>query len=135
MIKLVKSYSAIVIILVLFTLGCFVGCSRNSSMSKTISKPSAYPRTINRADRDKRYFIMYSGVDTYKVTSVEVERAKHQFTVHLSKVDSAHMAHLKNSVTFADKLIQLYMRDSASYTLDEPHTIPVSKVARIELSH
>lgn len=112
-----------------------VSCSGNHSTARTISQTSAYHRIIERADKDKRYFIMYSGVDTYRVTSVEVERTKQQFTVHLAKVDSVHVAHLKNPGAMTDKHIQMYMRDSASYTLDEPHTILVAKVARIELLH
>jgi hypothetical protein len=111
---------------------CLVGCSNNYSTGNTISQTSAYPKIIERANKDKRYFIMYSGIDTYRITSAQVERAKQQFTVHLAKVDSAHASRLRNPGTMTEKAAYMYMQDSTSYTLDEPHTIPINKIARIE---
>jgi hypothetical protein len=110
------------------------GCSGNIAAPRTISKTSAYPKILKRADVDKRYLIMYSGVDTYHVKSVQVEKSRQQFTVHLAKLDSVHAAGLRNTGNTPEKLLHMYMRDSASYTLDEPHTIPMNKVARIELT-
>ena len=78
---------------------------------------------------------MYSGVDTYRVTSAQVEKTKKQFTVHLAKVDSLHAADLKKPGSTSGQIIQMYMRDSASYTLDEPHTILINKVAKIDMGH
>ncbi len=77
---------------------------------------------------------MHSGVDTFVITSVLVERSKQQFTVHLNRLDSLHRVNINNSKSLAGKQIHVYMRDSTSYTLDEPHTIPLSRVARIELT-
>jgi hypothetical protein len=116
--------------------GCLVGCSNNTSPNKTVSQDvsqtSVNPRMIARANKAKRYFIMYSGVDTYRVTSAEVEKNKQQFTVRLAKVDSMHLAGLRNPAAATGNLTHMYMRDSTSYTLDEPHTIALTKVARIE---
>lgn len=111
------------------------GCSNTYTEAKTISRASAYPRVIERAKKDKRYFIMYSGVDTYAVTSVEINKSNKQFTVQLDKVGSLHTANTNNTTPVSDKLIHVYMRDSTSYTLDEPHTIDLDKVAKIELVH
>jgi hypothetical protein len=78
---------------------------------------------------------MHSGVDVYRIKSIEVEKSKQQFTVQLDKLDSLHLAGMKNPKSFGDKVIYLQMKDSASYTLDEPHTIPLKKVARIEVAY
>ena len=107
-------------------------CSVDST--KPITRSAAYPRVIERAKKDKRYFIMRSGLDTFVVTSVLVERRKQQFTVHLDRLDSLHRVHISNPKALNEKRIHLYIQDSASYTLDEPHTIPFNKVARIELA-
>jgi hypothetical protein len=77
--------------------------------------------------------IMHSGVDTFSVTSVVVERSKRQFTVQLGKLDSLYQATLTAPAP-AKKPVRLIMRDSTSYTLDEPHTIPLNRIARIELA-
>lgn len=110
--------------------------------SNPVTRSSAYSAAIERARKDKRHLIMHSGVDVYTITSVEVEKAKKQFTVQLNKVDSLHMINIKNRETLPNKAnkseqaalreVHLYMRDSTSYTLDEPHTILLDKVARIE---
>jgi hypothetical protein len=119
----------------LVSLVSLVACSSITTSEKTISETSAFAKTIGQANRSKRYFIMYSGVDTYRVTSAQVEKTKQQFTVHLAKVDSLHAAILKNVSPTSGRLIQMHMRDSTSYTLDEPHTIPINRVARIDLVH
>ena len=120
-------------IFALFFLALQAGCSGNLSAPGTISKTSAFPKVLKRAEADKRYLVMYSGVDTYHVKSVQVEKTRQQFTVYLTKVDSLHTASLRSGATGTEKLLQMYMRDSTSYTLDEPHTIPMNKVARMEL--
>jgi hypothetical protein len=101
--------------------------------TKPVTRTSAYPRVIERAKKDNRYFIMSSGVDTFVVSSVLLEKKKQQFTVHLDRLDSIHKVHINNPKALNEKRIHLYLQDSASYTLDEPHTIPLSKVERIEL--
>jgi hypothetical protein len=77
---------------------------------------------------------MHSGVDTFAVTSLLVEKNKQDFTVHLNKLDSLRRSLLTNPGAVPQKLVHLYMTDSTSYTLDEPHTIPLKKVARIEMN-
>lgn len=76
---------------------------------------------------------MHSGVDTFAVTSVQVERAKKQFTVHLQKLDSLHRAAFGNPAEQVGKYVRITMQDSTSYTLDEPHTLPFSRVRSMAL--
>ncbi len=60
-------------------------------------------------------------------------------TVQLDKVDSLHLVYVKNPETKPYKAtpelseMHLYMKDSISYTLDEPHDLPLDKVAKIEV--
>ena len=110
------------------------GCSVQNS-SDPITKTSTFPRTIERARKDKRQFIMYSGKDTFTVTSIMIENAKRDFTVQLDRVDSAHRANINDNKSLPGKQLFLFMLDSTSYTLDEPHTIPLAKVAKIQLSN
>jgi len=110
-------------------LGCYV-----QNNSEPITQARVFPKTIERAKKDKRHFIMYSGRDTFTVTSIMIENGKRDFTVQLDRVDSLYRANLNNSKALPGKQLFLYMQDSTSYTLDEPHTIPLTKVARIQLS-
>jgi hypothetical protein len=119
----------------LITLACVFSCCLLSCLSSNnISRTAAFPRAIEKGKRDKNYFIMHSGVDVYRIKSIEVEKSKQQFTVLLDRVDSIHLGGIKNPKSLNEKLTQLYMKDSTSYTLDEPHTIPLTKVARIEVA-
>ncbi|MEJ7766225.1 MAG: hypothetical protein WKF89_00330 [Chitinophagaceae bacterium] len=118
-------------------------CSNQISQGKTVTRKSAYPAVIEQAKKDKRYFIMYSGVNIYSITNVEIDKGKQQMTVQLDKVDSLHQAYVTNNQTMRYKPreeepaslseILVYMSDSTSYTLDEPHTILLNKVAKIDL--
>lgn len=119
------------------------GCSNHNYNAKTVTRSSAFPATIERAQKDHRYFIMQSGINVYTITSVDLDKAKQQMTVTLDKVDSSHLVNSKNRETkpyepqkgesASPSEIYLYMKDSTSYTLDEPHTIPLSLVGRVEL--
>ena len=118
------------------------GCSAHSYKTQTVLPKSAYATTIEKAKQDKRYFILYSGINVYSVTSVDIDTAKQQFTVQLDKVDSLRLVYLQGSNNrykpkkgesrFLSEIL-VYMSDSTSYTLDEPHTLRMDKVARIEL--
>src|SRR5690349_20547938 len=68
----------------------------------TITKASVFPKAVERAKKDKRHFIMYSGIDTFAVTTVEVEN-RQEFTVHLDKMDSLHKTALNNPTTISEK--------------------------------
>jgi hypothetical protein len=105
-----------------------------TSGNNAITRTSAYPRVIEQARKDKSYFIMHSGLDTFAITSLLVEKNKQDFTVYLNKLDSARRSMLANPGSASQKLVHLYMSDSTSYTLDEPHTIPLKKVVRIEMN-
>ena len=124
----------------LFVLGA---CSSYNYKAKTVTSASAYPSTIERAKKDKRYFIMQSGINLYTVTSVDLDKAKQQMTVTLDKLDSVHLLYYKNPAITRDGTtksephvrseIHMFMKDSTSYTLDEPHTIPLNNIEHIEL--
>lgn len=76
---------------------------------------------------------MYSGKDTFAVTSIMIANSKREFTVQLDRLDSSRRANLNNPANQPEKQLALYMLDSTSYTLDEPHTIALKKIARIQL--
>ena len=110
--------------LILFS--CYTG-------GDTITHKSAFPKVVERAKKDKRYFIMYSGIDTFAVTSVAVEN-KREFTVHLDRMDSLQKITLNNPTVLPERRAHLFMVDSTSYTLDEPHTLLFRNIKRIELA-
>jgi hypothetical protein len=109
----------------------FASCSG----TRSITKASAFPRQIETASKSHRYFLMHSGVDVFHVSSVIVEKSKQHFTVQLNKPDSAHLINISSTGTINEKCIHVFMKDSTSYTLDEPHTILFSKISRIELAN
>ncbi|MCW3081757.1 hypothetical protein [Segetibacter sp.] len=127
----------------LIVLSIFWGCTSQSYNSKPGTDASSYPRIIERAQKNKRYFIMQSGINIYHVNSVDLDKAKKQLTVTLDKVDSLRLVYFKNPAlrtsgqstanAATNHEIHMYMKDSTSYTLDEPHTLPVNNVARVEL--
>jgi hypothetical protein len=108
---------------------CLLSCLSGNNITRTV----AFPRVIEKGKKDKNYFIMQSGVDVYRIKSIEVEKSKQQFTVLLDRVDSLHLAGKKKNKSLNEKLIELHMKDSTSYTLDEPHTIALNKVASIQV--
>ena len=128
--KIIRYSSIPIIVLIIL---CLPGCLIQHDDTKPITRTSAYPRLIDRAKKDKRYIIMHSGIDTYAVASVVVEKSKKEFTVHLNKIDSFHRVNMNNPKLSGEKYAHMYMRDSTSYTLDEPHTLLLKKIARIEL--
>lgn len=127
-----------------FILSCALsGCSNSYLKAKPVTPASSYPAAIEQAKKDQRYFLLKSGINLYTVTSVDLDKAKQQMTVTLDKVDSSHLGNVKSfgsnrykpkkGETPISSAIHLYMIDSTSYTLDEPHTIPLNKVGRVEL--
>jgi hypothetical protein len=131
------------IIFALIFLSFISGCLTHRYQSGTVTSTAAYPAIIERAKKDKRYFIMYSGINIYSVVSVQVDKAKEHMTVQLDKVDSARLTNntIADTVGYnsgkgkplTTSIIHLYTKDSTSYTLDEPHTIPLANVAKIEM--
>jgi len=105
-----------------------------------ITQESVFPAALQRAKKDKEYMVFHSGVDVYAVKYVEVERARQQFTVLLDRIDStqkANYAHFLSRPAAGNspagvRQVHVFTKDSTSYTLDEPHTIPFSNIARIE---
>jgi hypothetical protein len=130
-------------ILAAIVLFAFWACASSNFHSKPVTDTSSYPSIIERAKKNKRYFIMQSGINVYNVTSVDLDKAKKQLTVTLDKVDSLRLVYFKNPglkqgqtqrAVDATHEIHMYMKDSTSYTLDEPHTLLLNNVARVELS-
>lgn len=103
------------------------------AVNDTITTPSAFAKTIRKANRDKHPFLMFSGVDTFSVTHIMIENKRRDMTVQLARIDSSHRTVLRNPNTVDRKTVALYMRDSTSYLLEEPHTIPVSKISKIQI--
>ncbi len=118
-------------------------CAQHNYSAKAVTPASKFPAAIERAQVAHRYFVLQSGINVYSVTSVEVDQAKQHMTVTLDKVDSIHLLQLRNSAgsnyqtAKAEQRVQprihVYLSDSTSYTFDEPHTIPLNKVSRVEL--
>jgi hypothetical protein len=118
-------------------------CSNRYAGVTTVTSTSKYPGVLERARKDQRYFILHSGINLYTVTSLDLDRAKQQMTVTLDKVDSTHLLNFKNFQAMGHKPekveangtseIYVFMNDSTSYTLDEPHTIPLKNVGKVEL--
>lgn len=127
-----------------FIFACAIsGCSNSYTKAKTVTSESSYPAAIEKAIKDHRYFTMQSGINLYSVTSVDLDQAKRQMTVTLDKVDSSRLLNGDKKVSkrykpqkgeaAASSQIHLYMTDSTSYTLDEPHTIGLNKISRVEM--
>ena len=120
-----------------------LACSISYPKAKPVASVSEYPIAIEQAKTDHRYFVMQSGLNFYTVTSVDLDKAKQEMTVTLNKVDSSRLLNVGNyegkrykrqkGEPRRSSQIHLYMNDSTSYTLDEPHTIPLGKVGRVEL--
>ena len=116
----------------IFTLVACISFSACSTIgNNTDASPSGFPRMVERAKKDKQNLLLHSGLDTFLITSVVVEKSRQDFTVHLNKLDSINRAIIRNAETAKGKQLHIYMRDSTLYTLDEPHTIPFAKVSRI----
>lgn len=127
------SYCSIAFLTLIISFSIF-SCSSQLDNTTPVANASAFSRMLNRAQKNKHYMIMHSGVDIYRIFQVEVEKSKQQFTVHLNFVDSIHKANLENPKALGERQTHVYMKDSASYTLDEPHTISFNKVDRIEVA-
>jgi len=129
------STHCITTIFFIFVLAAFWGCSHLANPS---TDAASYPRILEKAKNNKRYFIMQSGINLYSVTSIDLDRTKKQMTVTLDKADSLRLVHFKNPGTQQNQQqsvaneIHIYMKDSTSYTLDEPHTIPLERIAKVE---
>ena len=121
----------------------FSGCFNHQLQTKPVIPSSSYPDAIEQAKKEQRYFLLKSGINLYTITSVDLDKAKQEMTVTLNEVDSSHLIGLKNFNSRGYKpkkgdskpspSIHLYMTDSTSYTLDEPHTIRLEKVGKVEL--
>ena len=114
------------------------GCNHYFT-ARPVSTISEFPAAIEQAKEAHRFFVMKAGLNAYTVTSVDLDKAKQQMTVTLNTLDSAHLLYLSNpgsrlrKPTKSPSEIHMYMRDSTSYTLDEPHTIPLNNIGRLQL--
>ena len=121
-------------VLVLLIIAC------NPFRVNPVVEESVYPAALQRAKKDKEYIVFHSGADVFAVKYVEVEKARRQFTIMLDRIDSTqkeNYAHFlsrpaNNASMGTIKQVHLFTKDSANYTLDEPHTIPFTNIAKIE---
>jgi hypothetical protein len=119
------------------------GCSNEYYTAKTITNSSGYSAVITKAQKKHRYIMMQSGVNLYSVTLADVHKSRQEMTVTLDKVDSTRLTTFNSAVSSNTKLkkaglvgeamVRLYMTDSTSYTYDEPHTVPMNKISRVEV--
>lgn len=121
--------------------GILYGCS-NQYAATPVTKQNAFARTIKRAQDQDRYFVLHSGVDVYRIKFLEVHKAEKNVTVMLDRIDSLKLAGYRARQAAApgqDEVlvsplsqIHLFTRDSTSYTLDEPHTIPFKNLTHLQ---
>ncbi len=126
----------------LISLCALSGCSNSYIKAKTVTPASDYPAAIEQANRDNRSFILHSGINVYTITSYQLNKEKQKMDVQLNKLDSIHIVNVSDAKSGRSRPkkeessvneIHIYTKDSISYTLDEPHTIPLDKVDRIDL--
>ncbi len=127
----------------LISLCALSGCSNSYVKAKTVTPASAYPAAIEQANRDNRSFILHSGINVYTITTYQLNKEKQKLDVQLNKLDSLHIVNVsdqesgrarpKKGESSLINEIHIYTKDSVSYTLDEPHTIPLENLARIDL--
>lgn len=103
------------------------------STNKTVTDPSHFAKVIKKSNRKHHSLLMFSGVDSFVVTHIMLENRRRDMTVQLDRIDSAQKMALMNTGAAKAKQAVLYMRDSTSYLLKEPHTIAVSKIERIQV--
>lgn len=120
-------------------------CSGNRLPTGSFSGLAAYPGIIEKGRQQKKDFILSSGVNVYSVLSVQLDKNKRDMTLQLSKVDTMQLSSNLPADTAAmtsgkrtkkkPSIVLLQMKDSASYTLDEPHTIPLANILKIEVEN
>lgn len=134
----ITSYTTIIVSALFISLA-LLSCSNHSFTAKPVASNSQYPKALERAQKKHWYMFMQSGLNQYTIAYVDLDQAKQQMTVTLNKVDSLQLlnaTNIANNLTqkgqSAKRQLRVYMSDSTSYTLDEPHTISLTKVARME---
>ena len=129
-------------IIILAGVVLFYGCgNQNLSTGSALTRVSAYPKAIANAQKNKQYMMLHSGVNLYSVVRLEVHKKTKEITLQLDNVDSTHVMNTSGNDAMKNQANQekmsgnpplhLYMTDSVSYTLDEPHTVPLKRIARI----
>ena len=95
---------------------------------------------VTRAQKNQDYVSLQSGANFYYVTFAEIDKAKKNMTVTLDKIDSTHYNQILTStnkkVLVNEKMLTPHLHinlvDSANYTYDEPHTIPLIKIGSMQ---
>ncbi|HZG24157.1 MAG TPA: hypothetical protein VEZ17_06225 [Chitinophagaceae bacterium] len=129
-------YHLLVLVLSMVLWGC---ASQNTS--GTLTNKSRYAGVLEKARIDKRSMMLHSGINLYTITNVQVDKAHRQFTVQLDMPDSIHRTDANNAAVgtatpnaagqSGSARLHVHMSDSISYTLDEPHTLSMDKVAKM----
>ncbi len=116
-------------------------CSTQHYIDKAgMAATSASAAAITRATKNKDYVSLQSGANFYYITFAEIDKAKKNVTVTLDKIDSIHYNQVLTStnkkVLVNDKTptphLHIQLVDSANYTYDEPHTIPLMKISSMQ---
>ena len=127
--------------LLILVLTCVLWGCASQYTSGTLTNKSRYARVIEKAREDKRSMMLHSGINLYSITSVQVDKARKQMTVQLDMPDSINRTDANNAAVgtvtprtasqASTTQLHVHMSDSTSYTLDEPHTLSLAKVAKI----
>ena len=126
---------------VLFLFVIITSCSTQQYIDRAgTGATGASAAAITRATKNKDYVSLQSGANFYYVTFAEIDKAKKNVTVTLDKIDSTHYNQILTStnkkVLINDKMLTPHLHinlvDSANYTYDEPHTIPLIKIGSMQ---
>lgn len=135
--KLLKPFIILIAACALFA------CSA-SHKAGTVTKASAFAAILEHAKKDKSYITLQSGINLYSVVLVEINKPRQEMTLQLNKPDTAKINNVTNAGKNAytndktsagtNRQTHILMNDSISYTLDEPHTLMLAKIAKIEIT-
>ncbi len=139
-----KIYRFCCTILFAFIFSCALsGCFQYYFKAKPVIPVSAYPAAVEQAKQENRFFILHSGTKAYNITSLQVDQAKQQMELELGQIDSLHTLYVTKPQSRRYRAVKgqsrvlteihLYLKDTGSYSLNEPLTLPFARVSKIEL--
>lgn len=126
--------------LALILFGFIASCMKHYYNPTPVQR-SDYAKQMEKAIKKHHFIYLKSGINLYQVMSLDTDRAKDDVTVTLHQVDSTHQYYFKNPYDRRTRSkesnwpnkpeLKIYLQDSSSYTLDEPHTIPIARIDSI----
>ena len=137
-----KTFKMATFVLLIFaTADIITSCANTGYTTRPVSSSADFPAVLETSRKKDRAFILHSGLNIYAVSSLELDKPKENMHVQLKKLDSVQVVQVDAPGKTTDKAaaagrpneVHLYMKDSASYLLEEPYTIPLARVARIDI--